>query len=119
MSLLTTGRETITVYHAEQWVSSDGNIMYRPSTTDVDVVSNCAVQIAAQSGTSARRAEQDEEGYDTEEVYRLRPPVTYTREIEFGSEVEWRGKRWSVIGHVQIYNGSPRTAHLDYRLRRV
>lgn len=119
MSLLTKGTQTVTIYHDEEWVSQDGNIMHRPSSTDVDVVSNCVVQIAAQSGTSARRAEQDEEGYDTEEVYRFRPPVTYTRIIGFGAQVEWQGKRWSIIGHEQRFNGSPRTAHIDYRIRRV
>ena len=38
MSLLYRGRETVTIYHAEEWISEDGNIMYRPSTTDVEVL---------------------------------------------------------------------------------
>lgn len=119
MSLLTTGRETVIVYHAEQFTSSDGNIMYRASTTDVDTIENCAVQLAAQSGTSARRAEQDEEGYDTEDVYRFRPPQTYTREIVFGARALWNGEMWAIIGNVKRYNGSNITKHNDYTLRRV
>lgn len=118
MSLLDVGRETVTVYHAEQYISPDGNIMYRPSTTDVDVIENCAVQLAAQSGTSARRAEQDDEGYFTEDVYRFRPPRSYTRAINSASQVEWKGLRWSIIGNPRYYNGSDNTAHTDYTIRR-
>lgn len=119
MSLLTRGRETVIVHHGEQYVSPDGNIMYRASTTDVETISNCAVQVQAQSGTSARRAEQDEEGYDTEDIYRFRPPQWYTREINFASRIEWRGLLWSVIGNAKLYNGSDVTQHTDYTLRRV
>lgn len=119
MSLLDHGRETVIVHHGEKWTSADGNIMWRASETDVDTISNCAVQVAAQSGTSARRAEQDEEGYDTEQVYRLRPPRSYTREIGFESKVEWRGVMWSVIGFAKHFNGSDNTAHTDYTLRRT
>ena len=119
MSLLTQGRETVVVHHAEQYLDSLGNIMYRASDTDVETITNCAVQLAAQSGTSARRAEQDEEGYDTEDVYRFRPPQTYTREISFGSRVEWDGLMWAVIGNIRKYNGSDITRHHDYTLRRV
>lgn len=119
MSLLTTGRETVIIHHAEQYTSPDGNVMFRISATDVDTVTNCAVQLASQSGTSARRAEQDEEGYETEDVYRFRPPVSYIRNIHFASKVEWRGVMWSVIGNAKYYNGSDNTAHTDYTLRRV
>jgi len=119
MSLLRHGNQTVTVYHAEKWESADGNVMWRPSTTDVETIDNCVVQVEAQSGTSARRTEQDEEGYDTERIYRLRPPQTYTRVINFASEVEWNGQRWAVNGWPKLYNGSVRTQHVDYSLRRV
>lgn len=119
MSLLDVGRETVIVHHEEQWTSTDGNIMYRASDTDVDTITNCVVQIAAQSGTSARRSEQDQEGYDTEDVYRFRPPRSYTRIIGFEAKVEWNGLLWSVIGHSKRFNGSGNTAHNDYTLRRT
>jgi hypothetical protein len=119
MSLLDVGRETVTVYHQEQFISPDGNIMYRTSATDVDVIANCAVQLASQSGTSARRAEQDQEGYDTEDVYRFRPPRSYVREIGFAAQAQWRGLRWSIIGNPKYYSGSDNTYHTDYTLRRV
>lgn len=119
MSLLDVGRETVIVHHAEQFISPDGNIMYRASNTDVDTITNCVVQVAAQSGTSARRAEQDLEGYDSEDVYRFRPPRSYTREIQMQSRAEWRGQMWSLIGHDKRYNGSDNTNHNDYTLRRT
>lgn len=119
MSLLDTGRETVTVYHEETFTSPDGNKMYRASATDVETVTNCAVQLAAQSGTSARRSEQDQEGYDTEDVYRLRPPRSYTRRIGFQAQVLWRGLRWAVIGNPKEFNGSDSTYHTDYSLRRL
>jgi hypothetical protein len=109
----------VIVHHQEQWTDVDGNIMYRASDTDVETITNCAVQVASQSGTSARRAEQDQEGYDTEDVYRFRPPVTYTREIGFEAKVEWRGLLWSVIGNAKHFNGSENTYHTDYTLRRT
>lgn len=118
MSLLDTGRETVTVYHAEQFTSSDGNTMYRPSTTDIEIIPNAVVQLASQSGTSARRAEQDDEGYFTEDVYRFRPPRSYTRQIHSQSQAVWRGQRYSFIGNMRLYNGSDNTAHNDYTLRR-
>ena len=119
MSLLTRGRETVVVHHDEVWTSPDGNIMHRPSNTDVETITGCAVQLAAQSGTSARRAEQDEEGYNTEDVYRFRPPQSYTRRIGFGATAEWRGLTWAVIGNPKEFNGSDTTQHIDYTLRRT
>jgi hypothetical protein len=82
-------------------------------------VSNAAVQLMAQSGTSSRRSEQDNEGLETEEVYRLRLPRSYSGPvIGAHGRVEWRGLSWSVIGKERRYNGSPRTGHIDYTLRR-
>lgn len=117
--LLVTGRETVLIRHGEQYISPDGNIMYRPSDTDVEEVSNCAVQLKSQSGTSARRAEQNDEGFNLEQLYRLRPSVTYPRIIHWASVVEWRDKVFHIMGYEQIYNGSNNTAHIDYTMRSV
>lgn len=119
MSLLDVGHETVIIYHAESWTSGDGNKMWRPSTTDVETITNAVVQVQAQSGTSARRSEQDEEGYDTEQIYRLRLPRSYTREINFASQVEWNGLRWAINGWPKLFRHSFRTGHVDYSLRRV
>lgn len=118
MSLLDRGPETVTIFHEETFVSPQGNTMTRASTTDVDVVPNCVVQISAQSGTSARRQEQDNEGFETEITFRLRLPRSYTRVIGAQAQVEWQGKRYSLVGDVHPFNGSPMTAHKDYTIRR-
>jgi hypothetical protein len=119
MSALDKGPDTVIVHHAEQYTSPDGNIMYRLSTTDIDPVPLSRVQVAAQSGTSARRAEQDNEGYETEDVYRWRPPRSYTRAINPASQVEWAGLMWNILGNPKNFHESPRTAHRDFVLRRT
>lgn len=119
MSLLDRGHETVIIDHAVKWTDDDGNIMWRPDGTDVETVTNVVIQVEAQSGTSARRTEQDEEGYDTERIYRMRLPRSYTRTINFASQVEWNGLRWAVNGWPKLYRASYRTGHADYSLRRV
>lgn len=118
MSLLDRGRETVTVYPEEVYIDPDGNELRRPQATGI-TVTNAVVQLLAQSGTSSRRAEQDNEGQETEEVYRLRLPRSYAGPI-IGAHgrVVWRGLSWSVIGKERRYNGSSRTNHIDYTLRR-
>lgn len=117
MSLLDTGRETIILYNEEVYVDPDGNTSRRASSTPV-TVNNCVVQLMAQSGTSARRTEDNNEGFDSEQVYRLRPPRSFTTVIGMHAKVIWRGVEWSVFGKARRYNGSSRTAHIDYVLRR-
>ncbi|MDU3079017.1 MAG: hypothetical protein E7B29_22455, partial [Mixta calida] len=73
-----------------------------------------------QSGTAARRAEQDNEGYESEKVLRMR----LRREdegLEVGAQakVDIEGKIYSVFGDATVYRCSPRTGHLDYTLRRA
>lgn len=118
MSLLDRGRETVTVYPEEVYTDPDGNVLRRPSATGI-TVPNAVVQLLAQSGTSSRRAEQDNEGLETEEVYRLRLPRSYTGPvIGAHGRVVWRGLTWAVIGKERRYNGSSRTGHIDYTIRR-
>jgi len=119
MSLLDVGHETVTIDHAVAWEDEDGNKMWRPNGTDVETITNVVIQVEAQSGTSARRTEQDEEGYDTERIYRMRLPRSYTRVINFASQVEWNGLRWAINGWPKLYRHSYRTGHMDYSLRRV
>jgi len=118
VSLLDKGRETVTVYPEETYTDPDGNILRRPRTTGT-VVTNAVVQLLAQSGTSQRRAEQDNEGQETEEMYRLRLPRSYSGPL-LGAHgrVVWRGLSWSVIGKERRFNGSSRTNHIDYLIRR-
>lgn len=116
MSLLDRGRETITVYQEEAWTDRDGNVMTRPGS--VGVQTRATLQPAAQSGTSARRAEQDNEGFEVETNYRLRLPRSFPFVLGAQAAIEWNGEYWSVVGDAKLYNGSSRTRHYDYIIRR-
>lgn len=117
VSLLDTGRETVTIFQEIEIIDSDGNTITRAGPVGVTTIAT--VQLLAQSGTSARRAEQDNEGFESEQVYRLRLPRSWTTLIGAQAQVEWLGVRWSVIGKPRRFNGSDRTRHTDYMLRRT
>ena len=109
--------ETVTVYPEETFTSRDGNPMTRASSTGIDI--RAVIQVAAASGTSSRRAEQDNEGFETEENYRIRFPSSFTTVLGPQSQVVWRGQRWSIFGEPKYYIGSHRTTHTDYTIRRA
>lgn len=120
MSLLDRAKEDVVIYHEESFEDADGNTMLRAS--DTGVPAKAEIQPARQSGTSARRAEQDNEGFETEEVYRLRFTREHDRtqpELGQQAQVEWNGQRWAVVGLPARYRGSRRTAHIDYQIRRT
>lgn len=120
MSLLDRASEDVEVFVPEEFEDDLGNILIRPAS--VGVPAKAQIQPARQSGTSARRAEQDNEGYETEEVYRLRFTREYDRTHEPlgpGAQIKWEGKMWSVVGYPTPYRGSRRTAHIDYQIRRT
>lgn len=117
MSLLDKGTEHVVIFPEEVWADPDGNTMIRAS--QVGIPATATVQILAQSGTSARRSEQDNEGFESEEVYRVRFPRSLRLVIGAQARIEWRGVMWSVIGEPRSYNGSRRTRHLDYTIRRT
>lgn len=116
MSLLDVGNEEVIVYPEEVTYDEDGNQVLRPAKDGIPT--RAMIRPKAQSGTSARRAEQMDEGYFTEEVYTLRFPRSFTIELGQQSVVEWRGERWSVFGKPRRFNGSPRTRRLEYTIRR-
>ncbi|QGH79691.1 head-to-tail stopper [Gordonia phage Anon] len=121
MSLLDTGAryEPVTVYPEEMIIDDDGNEFTRPSKTPIQAIAR--FQIQNQSGTSARRAEQDNEGFLSEKVYRMRFPRSFTKQhgiLGAQSEVVWAGKRWAVFGDAIVYNGSVATARVDYTIKR-
>lgn len=119
MSLLDrVGPETITVYPEIVTTDEDGNELLRADS--VGVVRTAVIQPAAQSGTSARRSEQDNEGYETEQNYRLRfSPQSSHMVLGQTSEIEWNGERWHIVGYATDYNGSRKTKHADYMIRRT
>lgn len=117
--------EDVLVYPEETYISRDGNVMTRASSTGVPTKARW--QIQGQSGTSSRRAEQQEEGFESERVYTIRFP----RDFQIlGAQAQVRrglseadppagDPVYSIFGDVQIYKGSRRTAHVDYTVRRA
>lgn len=121
MSLLDTGAryQEIIVYPEELVIDGDGNKKTQPST--VGIPAQARLQVANQSGTSARRAEQDNEGFSTEKVYRLRFPRSFTKEhglLGAQTEIEWRGQRWALFGDATVYESSPALSRVDYTIKR-
>lgn len=119
MSLLDKVVEDVIVFPEVEDRDEDDNIILRPAA--VGYSTRATIQPARQSGTSARRAEQDNEGYESEQNYRVRFSRKHDRErglIGQGAELEWRGERWFFVGEPTIYTGSRRTAHIDYMIRR-
>jgi hypothetical protein len=57
--------------------------------------------------------ENTDGGFNTESRYRLRL-INYPGILGAQSQIEWNGKRYSIEGDARIYNGSRRTAHVDY-----
>jgi hypothetical protein len=116
VSLLDKYNENIVVYPEEVVIDADGNTQTRASKTGVPAVAR--IQPIGASGTSARRAEQDNEGFETEKFYSLRLPRRYACHMGAQAQVDWRGKRFVVHGDATIYCSSPATAHVTYMLRR-
>jgi len=121
MGLLDTGAryQPVVVYKEQMVIDSDGNKFTKPSTTGINAIAR--LQVANQSGTSARRAEQDNEGFESEKVYRMRFPRSFTKEhgvLGAQSQIVWRGERWSLFGDATEYDSSPALARVDYTIKR-
>jgi len=116
VSILDTGTEDVLVFLEEVVTDIDGNIRTRPSKTGIPT--KARIQVQGQSGTSARRSEQDNEGYESEKVYRIRFPRSFPHVLGAQSQIEWRGQRWAVFGDINYYTSSPRTAHVVYTMKR-
>lgn len=121
MSLLDTGAryQPVLVYPEVQDLDSDGNKRTRPSNTPISAIAR--FQVANQSGTSARRAEQDNEGFESEKVYRMRFPRSFTKEhgiLGAQSKIVWRGQTWALFGDATEYDSSPALARVDYTIKR-
>lgn len=121
MSLLDTGAryQPCIVFPEVQDVDADGNKRTRPSTTGIPAIAR--FQVANQSGTSARRAEQDNEGFESEKIYRMRFPRSFTKQngvLGAQSQIEWNGARWAVFGDATVYDSSPALSRVDYQIKR-
>jgi hypothetical protein len=116
MSLLDSWTDNITIFPEEVVTDEDGNIKTRPSA--VGYPAKARIQPVGMSGTSGRRAEQDNEGFEGEKIYSLRLQRQHECLVNAQAQIEWRGKRWAVFGDAFIYNSSPRTAHVTYTIKR-
>lgn len=116
MSLLDKANEPIVIFPEETVVDADGNVKTRPSKTGF--CARARIQPAGLSGTSARRSEQDNEGFESEKVYTMRLPRSFCGILGAQSQIEWRGQRWAVFGDAFIFNNSPKTAHVAYTIKR-
>lgn len=108
--------EDCIVYPEETTTDADGNTITRASATGIPA--KARFQMLGQSGTSARRAEQADEGFFTERVYEVRFPRSFTTILGAQSKIKYAGEMWSVFGDVMRYNSSPRTRHMTYSIRR-
>jgi hypothetical protein len=117
MSLLDVGQEDILIFLEEAVLDEDGNTRTRPSK--VGTPTKARLQPLGQSGTSSRRQEQDNEGYESERVYSMRLPRSWPYgEIGTQSRIQWRGEYWALFGPVNRYTSSSMTAHLTYTIKR-
>ena len=117
MSLLDRGgSETVVVYPEVVTTDADGNILTRPSSTGITV--KARLQVQGQSGTSSRRQEQDNEGFESEKVYSLRFARSFTQILGAQSQIQWQGVRWAIFGDVKRYTASARTQHVIYTIKR-
>lgn len=127
MSLLDGGGqyEPCVVYPEEVVEDRDGNDRTRPSNFGIPTLAR--FQIQGQSGTSSRRQEQDNEGFESEKVYSVRFPRSFTAEhgtlgaqsqIGWGLDPEGNEVRWALFGDAARYSGSRRTARLIYHIKR-
>ena len=98
----------MTIYPEEVTTDADDNTITRPSATGV------VARAVVQPMTSTEDASV---GFETESKYRLRL-VGYPGVLGAQSQVEWQGKRYAIDGEPRLYNGSSRTAHVDYVISR-
>ncbi|AOT25473.1 head closure Hc1 [Mycobacterium phage BabyRay] len=125
MSLLDRCDQDVVVYPQEVTTDADGNTKTRPAKTGIPA--KARIQVLGQSGTSSRRQEQDNEGFESERVYTIHFSRKFEREHgPFGmqSQIEWqkddqgRPIRWALFGEPAYYTGSRRTQHVGYTMKR-
>jgi hypothetical protein len=101
VSLLNQGTDFVTVFPQIAGTDSDGNTITAPSRVEV------RVRAVLQPLSST----EGDEGFTSK--YRLRL-IGYAELLGARSAVEWQGRRYAIDGEPRIYNGSRRTAHVEY-----
>ncbi|ASW31277.1 hypothetical protein J8669_09130 [Mycobacterium tuberculosis] len=119
MSLLDRCNQDVIVYPQEVTTDADGNTRTRPAAEGIPT--KARIQVLGQSGTSSRRQEQDNEGFESERVYQIHFTRKFDREngpLGMQSQIEWMGVRWALFGEPAYYTGSRRTEHIGYTMKR-
>ncbi|AEK07385.1 head-to-tail stopper [Mycobacterium phage Rockstar] len=119
MSLLDRCNQDVVVYPQEVTTDADGNTRTRPAAEGIPT--KATIQVLGQSGTSSRRQEQDNEGFESERVYQIHFTRKFDREhgpLGMQSQIEWMGVRWALFGEPAYYTGSRRTQHIGYTMKR-
>ncbi|QKT09218.1 hypothetical protein HUN08_12605 [Gordonia sp. X0973] len=113
------GREEVVVYPEIKTTDRDGNPHTRPDS--VGITTSATVHPMGFSGTAARRAEMDNEGHLSEQVcviYFPREDDSISHPLGPQSAVVWKGEKWQLFGHGKQFNGSRRTRHISYQMKR-
>lgn len=110
MSLLNRPTDVVTVFEEIATTDADGNTVTKPS----------AVGIVCRARISPISTSEDESagGFATTTKHRLRLVGWHGAQLGAQSAVEWNGKRYAIDGDPMVYNGSPRTARVEYRMVR-
>jgi len=106
VSLLDTANETVTVFLEEVTTDDDGNRITRPAAEGIET--------RARIQPIGTPTETQEGGFNTTSRYGLRFPRSFPHVLGSQSQIEWNGRRWSVIGNPIRHNGSARTRHVHY-----
>lgn len=114
MSLIHRGNETVTVFPETVTEDDDGNRITRPSS--VGLVARAVVQPV---GTGLTDRENNDGGFNTNSRYRLRLIGWRGGLLGAQSQIDWNGRRYAIDGEPVEYNGSPRTARVEYLMVRV
>ncbi|AGK87498.1 head closure Hc1 [Mycobacterium phage HINdeR] len=126
MSLLDRCDQDVVVYPMVVGKDTDGNDKTYPS--EVGIPTKARIQVLGQSGTSSRRQEQDNEGFESERVYMIHFTRKFDRQhgvVGMQSVIEWGTNhvtgeplKWSLFGEPAFYTGSRRTQHVGYTMKR-
>ena len=108
MSRLYAWNATVDIYPEEFVISRDGNKYGRASSTPYSEV-RAMIQPVSSTETP--------DGMTTE-VYRFRPVRSFPHVLGARSQIVWNGARWSIHGPAIHHGGSPRTARIEYFIKR-
>lgn len=113
MSLLDATNEDVVVYLEQVVTDADGNDFTRPSATGIPA--RARIQ---PTGLQSDSTEKQDGGFQTSIRYGLRFPRSFPYALGAQAQIEWQGKRWSVVGDPILHNGSAQTRHLRYVIER-